>query len=189
VRTQIQFQVQSPVWVPEPAVVGMPGVEPDVEPVVAFCQIQFQIDPSCDAAVGSVPSVGGVQVPFQTQFHSHDPSGTTGAGSGRTSETSTLVPAVVVTMLVAGLEPVAVAPLTCVRAPSTPGLPTRIETFAFNAPVWLEVAVPVVGAFGGAVAAGVASGPFGVSESTFCSMSCWSVPSLVTPADPPVATV
>ena len=99
------------------------------------------------------------------------------------------MPGVTVTMLPAALVPVAVAPLTCVTAPSVPGLPTRTETLAFSAPVWLDVAVPVVGAPGGGVVAAVAAGGSGAAASTSCSMSCSSEPSFVTPAEAVVATV
>ncbi len=106
VRTQVQFQVQRP----EGAVVAVEV--PGAGTGATFCQIQFQIEPASEAAVGLLPSVGGAQSPSQLQFHCHEPSVGTEGARGSTTEMARLVPGVTVTMLPAGLVPVAVAPLT-----------------------------------------------------------------------------
>ncbi len=193
VRIQFHVEVQVPVAaaadVAEVLLAAALGAS--AATAAGLCQIQFQVEPTAETAVGSLPSVGGVHCPSHTQFHSHVSSTETPAGcSGSTRATVRFVPVVVVTRLWAAVVPDAVALLTCVTAPSVPGLPTRIETLAFNAPVWLEAAVPVVGACALAAAPGPgSSGDSGNAASMSCSMYCSSVPTFATPAVPLVVTV
>ena len=101
---------------------------------------QFQLEPLVGAALAAVAPVGGVPAPVQTQFQDQLSPGAPPVLPGRSIERFRLEPPLTVTTLRSGLVPTAFAPFFWVTVPSLPGLPTRIETLMFCAPVCVALA-------------------------------------------------
>ena len=74
VKIQFHVQVQVPVEAATGVAEALLAAALGAGAADGLCQIQFQVEPPAEAAVGSLPSVGGVHCPSHTQFHSHVPS-------------------------------------------------------------------------------------------------------------------
>jgi len=174
---QFQIQVKKPVDVVADGAVAAAGA-------VVGVQAQFQVEPFVGAALAAVAPAGGVPAPVQTQFHDQVSPGAPPVLPGRSIETCRLEPPLTVTTLRSGLVPTALAPFFWVTVPSLPGLPTRMETLMFCAPVCVALAEPVDEDAAGSTTVSPITATSGPGPSCVWS-SCWStVPSFVARAPP-----